>query len=317
MSSYLGKVKNRQSAGNGRGRKALLLGSFLLSLSLVPALCSAGPFANLDGRQAGLSDKQVVNELRRLEGDDPEAKSHLDGGPKAARAYIALRANLEGADPVAPPKIGPAPGGERIASSWLARTLERLKTPKLDLPESSGPPVGVIGPWATMLMWGILGILLGLAVFFLVRYVRFPSSRGRKALVDAEEPVRSADAWLEEANAQIARGEYRAAVRGLYVAGLMRLDEAGVARFDRHQTNWEHLRRIEASSKAPSDADVRGATGRFDRLWYGLIPATEADAHAMRAWYDTLVRRLAEHRTSEPRSGDPRASEPRAAEAHP
>ena len=44
--------------------------------------------------------------------------------------------------------------------------------PKLDLPEGSGPPVGAIGPWATILMWGVLGTLLGLAVFLLVRYVR-------------------------------------------------------------------------------------------------------------------------------------------------
>ena len=127
-------------------------------------------------------------------------------------------------------------------------------------------------------MWILLGGLGGLAVFLLARYARLPGFRRKAVLVEEEEAPRSADAWLDEANALIAQGRFREAVRGLYVAGLMRFDEAGVARFDRHQTNWEHLRRIEASPKRPPGTDVRAATGRFDRVWYGHLDATAEDA---------------------------------------
>lgn len=253
---------------------------------------SAGPYADLDARLQGRSDEEVVAALGRLVGDDADAQAALDAGPKAARAYVGLRATLEGAPPRTP-KIGPAPGGERIASSWLSRALGRLRKPEFDRPRFNGPKIG-LGNWLTPLMWTLLAALGGLAAFLLVRYVRFPKGKRRPRLIDEEEPLRSADGWIEEANALIAQGRFREAARGLYVAGLMRFDEAGVARFDRHQTNWEHLRRIQASPRRPEGTDVRAATLRFDRLWYGLGTVTREDAEAMRAWYDGVVERLRE-----------------------
>ncbi len=285
--------------GNREGGKRTWGGRFSISLlslflSLLPACLHAGPYADLDARLQGRSDAEAVKGLRKLVGDDSDAQSALDDGPAASRAYVALRASLEGAPPVKAPPIGPGPGDERRASSWLQQALDRFHTPSFDAPETTRPHFA-IGSWATTLMWIVLGGLGGLAVFLLARYARLPGLRRRvKPIVEEDEAPRSADAWLEEANALIAQGRFREAVRGLYVAGLMRFDEAGVARFDRHQTNWEHLRRIEASPKKPAGADVRDATGRFDRVWYGHLDATAEDASAMRAWYDTLVRRLAE-----------------------
>jgi hypothetical protein len=166
--------------------------------------------------------------------------------------------------------------------------------PEFDLPRSSAPSVGGLGSWVTTLMWAVLVALGGLAIYLLARNVHFSGRRGRKKAIAPDEPLRSADAWLEEANSLIAQGRYREAVRGLYVAGLMRLDEAGVARFDRHETNWEHLRRIEASPRRPEGIEARAATGVFDRCWYGHLPSTEAHATTMRDWYDGLVAALAE-----------------------
>jgi hypothetical protein len=251
-----------------------------------------GPYADLDASLKGRPDAEAVAGLRRLAKDDSEAQDAIVNGPAAVRAYVGLRAALEGAPPSDKlPSIGAGPGDERTSSSWLAKAFARFHWPKwdMDTPKSSG--VG-LGDWVTTLMWGALALLAGLAVFLLARYVRFPGLRKKVALMDTEEPSRTADEWLEEANRLIAGGKYREAVRGLYVAGLLRLDEAGVARFDPHQTNWEHLRRIEASPKRPSGADVRGATGRFDRVWYGQKPTTMEDASAMRSWYDALTTRL-------------------------
>lgn len=268
-------------------------GALLVSLFLVPCLLLAGPYADLDARLRGRPDKEAVAALRNAAGGDQEALDAASEGPKSARAYVAVRASLEGAPPTKVPPIAATPGDDRIASSWLGRALSRLHPPKLrdtpDFPRGAG-----VGSWLTTLMWGLLAALGMLAVFLLARYVRLPGMKRKGKLVDDAEPERTADAWLEEANALIAQGHYREAVRGLYVAGLLRFDEAGVARFDRHQTNWEHLRRIEASPKRPGGTEVRDATGRFDRVWYGHLGATLDDAHLMRAWYDGLVRRLAE-----------------------
>jgi len=272
-----------------RGPRLLLLAL----LFVLPSPLFAGPFADLDARLSGQPNGEAVAGLRGLKTDDPGAQAALRSGPEAARAYIRLRASLEGAPSTSPPPISPTAGDERIASSWLARALDRLHMPEFEPRPSAAPQVG-IGNWVTALMWIALAVLAALAVFLLARNVRFSGPRRKKEALAPDEPLRSSDAWLEEANALIAAGRYREAVRGLYVAGLMRLDEAGVARFDRHETNWEHLRRIEASPRRPAGVEARGATGVFDRCWYGHLPSTEAHATTMRDWYDGLVASLAE-----------------------
>ena len=273
-----------------KGRTFVLL----VFLSLLPCGSLAGPFATLDARLSGRPDAEAVSELRRLNTDDPNAQTALQSGPEAVRAYIRLRAGLEGVHSASPPPIASATGDERIASSWLARALSRLHMPDVDLPRSSLSPALGVGNWITPLIWIALAVVGILAVFMLARTVRFSRKQGRKSAIAPDEPLRSADAWLEEANALIAQGRYREAVRGLYVAGLMRLDESGVARFDRHETNWEHLRRIESSPRRPAGVEARAATGLFDRCWYGHLLSTESHATTMRDWYDSLVTALAE-----------------------
>ncbi|RYG26304.1 DUF4129 domain-containing protein [bacterium] len=272
------------------GNRLLLL----LFLLLFPRTLLAGPFAELDARLRNGPRSDAVAELRRLAGEDSNALSAVQAGPEATRAYIRLRASLEGARTLNPPAIPATEGDERIASSWLKRALDRLRRPKFDPPKLPGVAIGGLGGWITPLMWAILAILGAVAIYFLARNVRFSRSSRKRQAIAPDEPLRSADAWLEEARALIAQGRYREAVRGLYVAGLMRIDEAGVARFDRHETNWEHLHRIETSPRRPVGLDVREATGLFDRCWYGHLPTTETDAATMRDWYDRLMRTLAE-----------------------
>ena len=279
-----------------RKGKAVLL--FLLPLSLLPPPLAAGPYADLDARLKGRPEAEAVVALSRLSGKDEEARAALDGGPRAARAYIGLRATLEGAPSAPPPVVEASPTDERIASSWLGRAFDRLRMPSLERPRATSGSLAV-GPWATFLMWGLLAALGLLAACLLVRYARLPGlRRKRRAVVGPDEPERTADAWIEEADDLVAQGRFREAIRGLYVAGLLRFDEAGVARFDRHQTNWEHLRRIEESARKPKATEIRDATLRFDRAWYGRQAAGREDADAMRAWYDALVRQLAEARAA-------------------
>jgi hypothetical protein len=77
------------------------------------------------------------------------------------------------------------------------------------------------------------------------------------------------------------------------LACLLRFDEHGVARFDRGQTNWEHLARVEASPKRPPSLDFRRATQAFDRIWYGFQCLGAPDVADFRGWYEDVRRALA------------------------
>ena len=111
-------------------------------------------------------------------------------------------------------------------------------------------------------------------------------------MLEDDEPERSLDEWLAEADTLQAQGRYREAVRALYLASLLRFDEARVARFQRGQTNWEHLTRIEASPTMPKDLDFRATTRLFDRIWYGRIVRGKEDVDQFRAWYLNITNTL-------------------------
>ena len=83
------------------GLRLLALGALV-----VPAMAWAGPYADLDARLKGRPDAEAVAGLRKIAGEDADAQSAVDDGPAAARAYVALRASLEGAPRTKNPAIG-------------------------------------------------------------------------------------------------------------------------------------------------------------------------------------------------------------------
>jgi len=69
-------------------------------------------------------------------------------------------------------------------------------------------------------------------------------------------------------------GDHRSAVRYLYLAALLHLEEAGLLRYDRSLTNREYLRSLGAR---PELADrLRGVVDVFDRVWYGFDAIDDA-----------------------------------------
>jgi hypothetical protein len=128
--------------------------------------------------------------------------------------------------------------------------------------------------------------VIAFLVFALKRFVWSKRlERKAKALLDEDEPERTLDEWLELADRLERQGKYREAVRCLYLACLLKIDEARIARFERSQTNWEHLARIEASPARPSDLEFREPTRAFDNIWYGMRVNGSEDVMRFRAWY--------------------------------
>jgi len=191
--------------------------------------------------------------------------------------------------------------GEKDESNWIASSFEKLndwitkmfqrsqpQTP--NLPNMGAPNLS----WLVWLVWILLGGVVLTFVVLAVRHFSWQRKLKRKAtaLLEEDEPERSLDEWLEQADLLTSQGKYREAVRCLYLACLLKFDEHGVARFIRGETNWEHLARIEASLKRPISVDFRPATQAFDRVWYGFHVNGIADVDRFRAWYQFLTEAL-------------------------
>ncbi len=97
------------------------------------------------------------------------------------------------------------------------------------------------------------------------------------------------DEWLALARAQMALGEWRLALRALYLATLAGLGAQGLVTLARAKTNLDYERELTRRA-AGRDALVAGFRARrlsFERVWYGRDTAAEPE---VRAWLVELER---------------------------
>jgi hypothetical protein len=192
--------------------------------------------------------------------------------------------------------------GEAQGASWLGRTLRRavqgvsewlgraLGDARARAP-SAGIPLSPLEP----IVWAVLFTTLTTAVVWVLLNAKSKGLKRRDAagaLLAAGEPDRTADEWLAEADRLDAQGSYREAVRCLYLACLVRLDDAQVAAFVNTETNWEHVRRIEKSPALPAGVNLRPVTRLFERVWYGRLDLGPQAAAELRRFYLDLLSRL-------------------------
>jgi hypothetical protein len=69
-------------------------------------------------------------------------------------------------------------------------------------------------------------------------------------------------------------GDYRSAVRYLYLSALLILDERGLLRYDRAKTNREYLNSVSGSPELSQPLDE--VIEVFDNVWYGYHELDEA-----------------------------------------
>ncbi len=189
------------------------------------------------------------------------------------------------------------PGVAR-SSNWISRAfqrlgewLERIRMPerKINAPEIPSAP-----GWGNVLIpivWFVLGAGVLAFLIWAARTFGWKIAKRKKkiaGLLEEDEPERTADEWLVRAGELESEGRHREAVRCLYLACLVRIDEANVARFVRSETNWEHLARIDVSPRKPSTLDFRTPTQRFDLIWYGFLTQGAPDVEDFRNIYRSL-----------------------------
>jgi hypothetical protein len=115
----------------------------------------------------------------------------------------------------------------------------------------------------------ILIVLLGpLPYRYIVKLRRL---REPATLADGEE-IATSDEAIQRAQDASALQDYRQALRLLYLAALLKLDEIGALRYDHALTNREYVRQV-ILSPALADA-LRPVVETFDDVWYGYRPLT-------------------------------------------
>jgi hypothetical protein len=162
---------------------------------------------------------------------------------------------------------------------WVGRMLEALLRP---VGTAARPASETIG-WVILAVGGLL--LAGVIGYLLLGLRRNMAAEARAA-DDNPEAGLTARTALDQAG-EIARGgDYRAAMRYLYLSALLWLDERDMLRYDRALTNREYLERLREN--AALRERLRPVVETFDQVWYGHAPLDAQSFAAYRAQVEAL-----------------------------
>lgn len=257
--------------------------------AVVPRLTDSAGVRLADGTVVPVDNRWLQEALA-----DPQA----DLEPVAARlgALIdALAAPQSTSDPQAleqlkailarPPFASEQPASE---PGWLERFFQWLG----DLLGGLFRPAGAaINSGGELLGWVLLA-LGTLAIVGLLAYAALSLRRGvvREAVAPGSdlEAGLTANLALQQAGETARSGDYRTAVRYLYLSSLLWLDEQGMLRYDRALTNREYLAQVRGNSSL--HARLTPVVETFDRVWYGHTPIDSDTFESYRRQVDELRR---------------------------
>ncbi len=227
-----------------------------------------------DGRVIPVSPTHLANSLRREEPDFIQINKDL-GTLLAAKNHWP-ESQLTSLDDAALSQILSRPefqydSGEPNAIQRFFQEVRRRFFEFLSnlLPdEAAGVPLGDLITFASVIA---LAILLGYIFLNLYSGFTLDADLGAGGAEDGE--ILTADVALQRAQTLSGGGDYRTAVRYLYLSSLLLLEEHGLLRYDRSLTNREYLRSV--SNKPRLAKILRDVIDVFDRVWYGFQPIAE------------------------------------------
>ncbi len=145
--------------------------------------------------------------------------------------------------------------------------------------------------WIVLIIGAL--VLAGVAFFFW-RNVRAHLVREAALAQDAAElNGLSASSAIKQAQTLAAGANYRQAVRYLYLAALLTLDERGVLRYDKTLTNRQVLRHARQSADTELAQAMSPVVDTFDSVWYGF---TEVDDET----YQTYAKQISQVTNAKP-----------------
>ena len=199
----------------------------------------------------------------------------------------------------------------RDAIKKFADWIDSLFKNKKDKPKHEEPKAE--RHWGDMMavLRGALYVMLGLCLLALV-WILWTSWKRRPVAPRVLSPMAAAVApdlndekleasrlpsheWLELARAQLALGEWRLALRALYLGSLANLGARGLVNLARAKTNLDYERELarRAAGRAEVVAGFRARRLSFECVWYGRV---SADENQVREWLAELEREEGEKR---------------------
>lgn len=153
------------------------------------------------------------------------------------------------------------------------RTRTKWKAPEYTAPNIDGPNVNFAG-FIKVLFWVLI---IAAAIFLLTQVlkVRFKGLVKKKSdeAVDIEEVIDVEDIanmeFEDPIKMAIDGGQFRKAVRLLYLKALRELQDRSMIQWKREKTNRQYLRELKDRQLRPQFQDI---TFIFEYIWYGEFP---------------------------------------------
>ena len=160
---------------------------------------------------------------------------------------------------------------------WFDDLLDRIRphNPRTDVGSAVGQAVGTAAGWGIV----VLGCLF-LAVLHSYWLRRFFGSfltynRARARRTGSREPATAAEA-RKQASTQAQSGDYRGAVRSLFLSALLHLRENDMLHYLDSHTDRGLLASLPTQS--PAHLYLQPVVETFERVWYGI---REPDEHTL------------------------------------
>lgn len=165
------------------------------------------------------------------------------------------------------------------SDNWLENLLRALQDYLARLLSNSAQ--GIFDFRDIFVGLGVIAVVL-VALYFLRNLRRNVVAQESLPPPLTEHDARTPAEAFDNAERFIAAGDYRSAVRQLYLATLLILDRRGRIKYDPALTNREYLKQAARDPRAA--AALQPIVETFDRIWYGFEPISvqEFDAYRRR-----------------------------------
>lgn len=132
--------------------------------------------------------------------------------------------------------------------------------------------------WISNLLVFVVIVAALIVVARMVRRMRAPQRKRKKTRIVLGEEIGAdgtAGELADEALTAARAGDFRTAVRKLYVSLLYEFSERGLIELEDSATNREYLSKVSRFNVLVPP--MRYLTDRFDYVWYGMFPSTEEE----------------------------------------
>jgi len=213
----------------------------------------------------------LVDELMKDSPDIKRLEGLMDALLKAHEEYPQKLFTIQDVVPLkeilARPEFQWGGGGQAVEMpAWIQKIFDAIS--KLMDRLAFGVQNGVY--------YGRVPIIIALVLLFIFSLFFISRNLSRSLVREAELAAENGDGdarltskgAMQRAQNLSSQGDYRNAVRYLYLSSLLILDEQGLMRYDRSRTNREYLRSVAGKPRlAKPLGDVIDV---FDKVWYGF-----------------------------------------------